>query len=83
MQEVESYAKESRLDEVYDFLGRYICKIYTDDPNMKILKHSVGKSYLDIIGPGDIAYTIVLVKSGNEIWDQDLRLTAAGEAAMT
>ncbi len=67
---------------MYDFLGRYICKIYTDDLIVRLLKRSVGDSYLDIIGPGDIVDVIALVKNGKEVWDQDLRYSAVGAAAM-
>jgi hypothetical protein len=49
---------------------------------VRLLKHSVGNSYLDIIGPGDIAYVIALVKNGKEVWDQNLHYSAAGAAAM-
>ncbi len=82
MQGVESYGNESRLDVLYDFLGRYVCKIYTDDLIVRLLKHSVGNSYINIIGPCDIAYVIALVKNGKEVWDQDLCSSATGTAAM-
>ena len=64
----DSYIKKSRLDELYDyFLGRYVLKFYTNDLIVRLLKRSVGNSYLDIIGPGDIVYVIALVKNGKEI----------------
>ncbi len=49
---------------------------------MKKLRASPGISYLDVISPGDIAYVIALMKNARELWDQDLWLSTAGEAAM-
>jgi hypothetical protein len=64
------------------FLEDMITKIYMDDLIVRLLKRSVGNSYLDITGPGDIAYVIALVKNGKEVWDQDLCYSATGAAAM-
>jgi hypothetical protein len=53
-----------------------------DDLIIRLLKQSVGNSYLDIISPGDIAHVIALVKNGKKVWDQDLRYSAAGAATI-
>ncbi len=83
MQEgAETYIKESRLHELFDFLGRYICKANTDDVVLRCLKDFPVISYLDVIMPGDIAYVIALMKNARELWDQDLHLIAAGGAEM-
>jgi hypothetical protein len=82
MQGAEPYIKESRLHELFDFLGRYICKAHTDDIVLRCLKASPGISYLDVIMPGDIDYVIALMKNARELWDQDLRLSAASRAEM-
>jgi hypothetical protein len=82
MQGVETYIKESRLHKLFDFLGRYVRKTHTDDIILRSLKTSPGISYLDVISRGDIAYVIVLMKNARELWDQDVRLSAAGEAVM-
>ncbi len=80
---IEIYKKEERLEEVYDFLGRYVRKFHTDDIIVKALKSKVGISFLVINSPGDITYIIELVKNGRDVWDQDLRLCASGAAAHT
>jgi hypothetical protein len=82
MHRVETYIKETKLDKLFDFLGRYIRKTHTDDIILRSLKGSVGISYLDTMSPGDIAYVIALMKNARELWDQDVRLSAAGEAGM-
>ncbi len=68
MQGAETYIKESRLHELFDFLGRYVCKAHKDDVVLRCLKGSPGfsYSYLDVIMPSDIAYVIALMSFG--IW---------------
>ena len=82
MQGVETCIKESRLPELFDFLGRYVRKTHTDGIILRSLKASSGISYLDVISHGDIAYVIALIKNTRELWDQDVRQSAAGEAVM-
>ncbi len=82
MQWAETYIKESRLHELFDFLGRYVRKTHTDDIVLRCMKASPGISYLDVIMSGDIAYVIALMKNARELWDQDLRQSAAGAAEM-
>ena len=76
---VNTIVKEENKLEVFDFLGRYVCKTHTDDLISKKLRSSPGISYLDVIRPGDIAYVIALMKNAREIWDQDLQLSAAAK----
>ncbi len=79
---VNTIIKEANTPELFDFLGRYIRKTHMDDLISKKLRASPGISYLDVISPGDIACVIVLMKNARELWDQDLWLSASGEAAM-
>ncbi len=77
---VQTIIKEENTPDLFDFLGRYVRKTHTDDLISKKLRESPGISYLDVIRPSDIAYVIALMKNAREIWDQDLRLSAGGEA---
>jgi hypothetical protein len=79
---VKTIFKEKNTPDLFDFLGRYVCKTHTNDLISKTRRGSPGISYLDVIRPSDIAYVIVLMKNAREIWDQDLRLSAAGEAVL-
>ena len=79
---VKTIIKEDNTPDLFDFLGRYVRKTHTDDLILKKLRASPGISYLDVIRPSDIAYVIALMKNAREIWDQDLRLSAGGEAVM-
>jgi hypothetical protein len=83
MQGAETYIKESRLHELFDFLGRYVCKAHKDDINLRHLIGFPGISYLDVIMPGDIAYVVIaLMKNTRELWDMDLHLSTAGRVEM-
>jgi hypothetical protein len=81
---VQTIIKEENTPDLFDFLGRYVRKTPTDDLISKKLRASPGISYLDVIRPSDIAiaYVIALMKNTREIWDQDLRMSAGGEAVM-
>jgi hypothetical protein len=79
---VKTIIKEDNTPDLFDFLGRYVHKTYIDDLISKKLRASPGISYLDAIQPSDIAYVIALMKNAREIWDQDLWLSAGGEAVM-
>ncbi len=79
---VKTIIKENNTPDLFDFLGRHARKTHTDDLILKKLRGSPGISYLDVIRSSDIAYVITLMKNAREIWDQDLQLSAAGEAVM-
>ncbi len=79
---VKTIIKENNTPDLFDFFGRNVCKTHTDDLILKKLRGSPGISYLDVIQPSDIAYVIALMENTREIWDQDLRLSAAGEAVL-
>ena len=48
--------------------------MHSDEFICKGLRLTSGTSFLDVIGPNDIAYVIALVKNSREMWDQDIRL---------
>ena len=52
--------------------------MHSDDFIRKGLKGNPGNSFLDFIGPNDIAYVIALVKNSRDMWDQDIRLRQLG-----
>ena len=39
-------------------------------------------SFIDIIGPSDIAYVISIIKNSGEVWDQDVKMKEKGARAM-
>ena len=61
-----------------DFFARFVRKVHSDDYIRKALRENQGWSFLDIIGPNDIAYVIAIFKNGKDLWDQDIRIKAGG-----
>jgi hypothetical protein len=46
------------------------------------LCYAPGRSYLDVIGPGDIGYIVSIIKNSKDMWDQDLRMRELGVQAI-
>jgi hypothetical protein len=67
---------------VYDFLGKYVRWVHSNQFICMALKVSPQASYVDIIGPSDIAYVIAIIKNSGEMWDQDIRMKELGDKAM-
>jgi hypothetical protein len=57
-------------------------KGHSDEHIRKCLCYSAGRSFLDVIGPGDIAYIVLIIKNSKDMWDQDLRMQELGAQAM-
>jgi hypothetical protein len=57
--------------------------VHSDEFIRKCLHYAPERSYLDVIGPGDIAYIVSIIKNSNDIWDQDLRMQELGAQAIS
>ncbi len=57
-------------------------RVHSNEFIHKALKVQPKTSYVDIIGPSDIAYVIAVVKNSGEMWDQDVRMKELGAKAM-
>jgi hypothetical protein len=66
------------LNQIFNLFARYVWKVHSDEFICKCLHYSAGRSFLDVIGPGDIAYIISIIKNSNDMWDQDLRIKSWG-----
>ncbi len=62
------------LNQIFSFFARYIRKVHSDEFIRKCLCYAAGRSFLDVIGPGDIVYIISIIKNSKDVWDQDLRM---------
>jgi hypothetical protein len=62
------------LNQIFILYARYVWKVHSDKSIRKCLHYAPGRSSLDIIGPGDIAYIISIMKNSKDMWDQDLRM---------
>jgi hypothetical protein len=68
-------------EELYKLIAQYVQKIYSNTLSTKELCCMAGRSFLDLIIPGDIANVIALVKNGRDVWDQTVQMKASGAAA--
>jgi hypothetical protein len=62
------------LDQVFNLFARFVQKVHSDEHIRKCLHYSAGRSFLDVIRPGDIAYIVLIIKNSKDMWDQDLRM---------
>jgi hypothetical protein len=66
------------LNQIFNLIAGYVWKVHSDDHIHKCLRYSAGRSFLDDIGPGDIAYIISIIKNSKDMWDQDLQMRKLG-----
>ena len=67
---VMHWHKNKKMDELMDFLSRYVRNVHADCYFEKLLLHNPGCTYLDIITPSDIAYVISVIKNSAHLWLQ-------------
>lgn len=70
------------IDGLFDFFARYVRKVHSDEFIRKAMKINKGTSFIDIIGPNDIAYVIAVFKNNKEMWDQDIRMRESEKDAV-
>jgi hypothetical protein len=63
-------SSEKKMEDVCEFLARYVRKLHADRYLKNVINSDPGVSFLDIIGPSDIAYVITLVKNSKLVWLQ-------------
>ena len=69
-------------DGLYDFFARYVQWVHSNDFIRKALLKNPKTSFVDIIGPNDIAYVISIIRNSGEVWDQDVKMIEKGERVM-
>jgi hypothetical protein len=62
------------LHQIFNLIARYVWKVHTDEHISRAIHYSAGRSFLDVIGPSDIAYIISMIKNSKSIWDQDIQV---------
>ncbi len=70
------------LDQIFNLIARYVRKVHSDEHIRKVICYSAGKSFLNIIGPIDIAYIISIINNSKGMWDQDIQVQELGAEAM-
>jgi hypothetical protein len=65
---------------LYEFLARYVRKVYPDTDIKRDVKNNEGFSFIDKITPSDIAFDISILKDGCKVWDQTMKIKQLGAA---
>jgi hypothetical protein len=65
---------------LYEFLARYLRKVYPDTDIKNDMKNNEGFSFIDRITPSDIAFVISILKNGRNVWDQTIKMKQLGAA---
>ncbi len=77
---LDHYTSSSNKAELYEFLARYVRKVYPDTDIKTDLKNNEGFLFNDKITPSDIAFVISILKNGGDIWDQTMKMKQLGAA---
>jgi len=68
---IQSYVNEdpegTGLNAIFDFMARYVRKLHSDRYIRKMLAANLGQSFLNLIGPSDVAYVICLLKNSIKV----------------
>ncbi len=68
------------LNWIFNLITRYLWKVHSDEHIHKVLmRYNAGRSFLNIIGPSDIAYIVSIIKNSKGVWDQDIQMQELGE----
>jgi hypothetical protein len=59
------------LNQLYEFFARYVRKLHADLHIKNTLEANPGTSFLEMIGPSDVAYVITLLKNSKDVWMHD------------
>ncbi len=70
------------LNQIFTLFAKHVQKVHSDEHISKCLCYSAGRSFLDVIGPSEIAHIISIIKNSKDMWDQDLRMQELGAQAM-
>jgi hypothetical protein len=68
------------LNQIFNLIAKYLRKVHADEHICRVaICYSAGRSFLDVIGPSDIAYIISIIKYSKGMWDQDIQCESWGQ----
>ncbi len=70
------------LNQIFNLPARYVRKVHADEHIRRAICYSAWRSFLDVIGPSDIANIISLIKNSRAMWDQDIQVQELGAEGM-
>ena len=68
---VMHWHKNKKMDNLMNFLARYVRSVHADCYFRKVLLNHPGGTYLDVITPSDIAYVISVIKKSAHLARRD------------
>jgi hypothetical protein len=77
---LNDYISSSNKAILYEFFARYVRKVYSDSDVKTDLKNNEGSSFVDRITPSDLMFVINVLKSGRDVWDQNIKMKQLGAA---
>ena len=73
------HAKIGDIENMLDFIARYVRKVHSDVFIRSTMRKAPEWSFLEFIGPSNIAYLLAVFKNGQATWDQEIKMKAGGE----
>ena len=61
---------ESALEPVCRFLGKYVKYLHGENAIKKYVDINKGRTFLDMLTPSNVAYSISIVKNNEEVWKE-------------
>ena len=71
---VNKFIEDEKIGVVFDFLSKYVRKLYADSHIREQLKKEAGLTFIEILTPSDKAYVVTILKNAKDVWDQKLRV---------
>jgi hypothetical protein len=71
MENADDVSENNPLNQLYEFFARYVRKLHADLHIKNTLEANPGTSFLEMIGPSDVAYVITLLKNSKDVWMHD------------
>jgi hypothetical protein len=77
---ITDYPSPEDKEILYMFFARYVQKAHSDGAINSELRNNEGLSFIDIISPSNIAFVISVIKNGQDVWHQKIRMKELGAA---
>ncbi len=68
---------------MHRFFARYVRKAHSDSGIKNELRNNEGSPFVDIISPSNISFVISVIKNGQNVWDQTIRMRELGAAVQS
>ena len=69
----------SDLEPVCRFIGKYVKYLHGENTIKKYVGREKGKTFLDMITPSDVAYSISLIKNSQDVWKESNKISKMPE----